>query len=940
MVSKYTGERRVRLVHRASLAGMLLALSGGCLDVVPAVSGFETDAERIAFLALGDADGAGVTDTEGDGNNANTGDSQADADTHKSDTAHTDAGDTDVDPTDASSTDTDDGQADGGAGNDDATDDAAGTEDTTNAGCTKASDCPDGVCKVGVCDLKTGTCSTTHAADKSPCDNGNPCEVAACAAGVCKADSNLCECQQAADCKDLDNNVCTGVPYCDTTKVPYKCATNPATVVKCVEDAENPCVVTACDKASGKCLSEDVPETKPPKKCDDGSTCTVGDVCAAGECVSGTNVCGCTANADCAAKEQQAGYNKCNGSLFCDLSLDQPTCKINPVTVAKCPLNDPAACASWTCEPTTGKCAQVPQQENHACDDGNPCTDGDICKSGLCESGTDLCFCTDDAACAKFDDGNPCNGTLYCNKAQGKCLLNPKTTAVCTGGTECAPNVCDPKTGKCGLKPLLKFTQCDADANPCTVDDTCDGAGTCDAGTNVCSCTKNEDCAAKEDGNACNGTLYCDKLASPPACKINPTTPVVCPVDNDTECSTNTCEVKTGKCAMMHKAEFAPCEDGDKCTVGDVCTKGTCDKGTDLCSCKADADCIDDGDICNGVPYCDKGASPAKCATNPTTVVSCPSATGCLQQKCAAKTGKCGSVDGATACDDANSCTLDSCGKDGVCAHKAGADGAACTQTSVCVAGACKAPPSGAVAIPASDFFMGCNATLDDACKGDEKLQHPVSLSALFIDRFEVTAKDYEACVAAGNCTKPADLEAACNYGVAERADHPINCVTWAQAKAYCAQATQRLPTEAEWEAIARGSCGHYVGDCAKSMPRYPWGLDVANCSITVMFGDTKAGCDAGLTRSVTAYAKDSSPYGVRGLGGNVSEWVADGYDPGPWAATKVVDPAGPATATTRVVRGGNFTSKASQVRAGARSSRAPDSADPSVGFRCAADLL
>src|ERR1041385_2378419 len=52
------------------------------------------------------------------------------------------------------------------------------------------------------------------------------------------------------------------------------------------------------------------------------------------------------------------------------------------------------------------------------------------------------------------------------------------------------------------------------------------------------------------------------------------------------------------------------------------------------------------------------------------------------------------------------------------------------------------------VSVPAAAFPMGCEASVDNQCKADEKPLHTVSLTAFEIDRTEVTQEEYAACIA------------------------------------------------------------------------------------------------------------------------------------------------------------------------------------------------
>lgn len=207
-------------------------------------------------------------------------------------------------------------------------------------------------------------------------------------------------------------------------------------------------------------------------------------------------------------------------------------------------------------------------------------------------------------------------------------------------------------------------------------------------------------------------------------------------------------------------------------------------------------------------------------------------------------------------------------------------------------------------------------------------------LRSFAIDRDEASAARYRECVAAGRCAPMR-----CDAEVPDAA--PARCLSWPDARAYCAHRGGRLPTEAEWQRAAGGTL-------ELSRP-YPYGA-------------VAAAADAGVD--------DLTPEGIRDLAGSLAEWVDDPGDFYPElpeipsldgsvdAAVDASvdaslaelpprtdgglfvydDPRGVSRGPWRVVRGGDARLPWAQCTSALRRFRLPTEALPWVGVRCVYD--
>ena len=227
------------------------------------------------------------------------------------------------------------------------------------------------------------------------------------------------------------------------------------------------------------------------------------------------------------------------------------------------------------------------------------------------------------------------------------------------------------------------------------------------------------------------------------------------------------------------------------------------------------------------------------------------------------------------------------------------------------------APPDDMVLVPAGEFSMG-----SPEGDPDEKPAHKVQISAFFMDKYEVTVKQYATFLQESGGDRPAEWK---TMNKTANQNRPVMGVDWAEAARYCKWAGKRLPTEAEWEKAARGTDGRL----------YPWGNDPPT-PLHANYGKKEWNNHEALVPVGTLEA-GKSPYGIYDMAGNVWEWVSDWYDNDYYKNSPSDSPAGPPTGGFKVIRGGSWNTSARNLRAADRYFDPPSFRSQYVpGFRCA----
>jgi formylglycine-generating enzyme required for sulfatase activity len=233
------------------------------------------------------------------------------------------------------------------------------------------------------------------------------------------------------------------------------------------------------------------------------------------------------------------------------------------------------------------------------------------------------------------------------------------------------------------------------------------------------------------------------------------------------------------------------------------------------------------------------------------------------------------------------------------------------------------------VTIPAGTFLMGAQKTEDPEAHDQESPVHEVYLDAYRIGRYPVSVEEYRRFVeddgyqagqwwkagGFGGRTQPDDWDEQLLH-----LNRPVVGVSWYEAAAYCAWAGVRLPTEAEWERVARGEQGRM----------YPWGNEEPDPG-RANYDET----NLGQVTPVGLFPRGATPDEIHDLAGNVWEWVADWFAADYYGGSPRENPRGPGSGTMRVVRGGSWNGGCWFLRAACRFWNFPDYRGVPIGFRC-----
>lgn len=564
--------------------------------------------------------------------------------------------------------------------------------------------------------VKAPWCVTDPKDEHTKCEDGDACTTS--------------ECGPAKTIDHISSNIKIDPPWKYS-----ECVSSPDSKA-CNEEIE--CKIGKCDdskKSGNPCSTEDAP---------DGSTCEGANHCKAYACESGSCMekaalaLGACQACDPATGKiyQKPGCTACTGDDKCGDGQDctddkcvNGVCQNNPKpdntvlddNLDKCfekiclhgkvntlekpmPVDAPPACNKWACKKnsTTSKWEYVPNPVSDG--PSSSCVSDQFCQPKECKAGT----CVNADPTCPDKSASDCVETT-CDEAKGVCVDKDKagccnSDAECgiPGGAskECAVATCDMATKTCKVDYKNTATSCTVGAgtDKCIVG-ACDGSGSCASKTKVCApdinpCTKDFCDSALgcvhlvnvggscDDGDACTVDDVCDGSG---VCK--PGKPFECAPPNDACLNSATCEIKNGGPHCKYDVKGGCCKVDLDCGVSTDCVKVTCDMsgGTGVCN----------YNNLNDVA-CALGKDCGECNFGACVHKEAPPAEACKSYACEGGAIQTIPAPAGTSCSGSDTCKEYACDKLGACVEKLGASKPVCNPPkNDCPGGNCNPPPGG-----------------------------------------------------------------------------------------------------------------------------------------------------------------------------------------------------------------------------------------------------
>ncbi len=255
------------------------------------------------------------------------------------------------------------------------------------------------------------------------------------------------------------------------------------------------------------------------------------------------------------------------------------------------------------------------------------------------------------------------------------------------------------------------------------------------------------------------------------------------------------------------------------------------------------------------------------------------------------------------------------------------------------------------VVLPAGKFMMGSDDKEWERSKSEGPRHEVIINSPFAVGKFEVTFKEWDACVADGGCNgyRPSDE----GWG---RGRRPVIHVSWHDAQAYVMWLSRktgkpyRLLTEAEWEYAARaGTQSRYAfrthGDKFPVPPsphtdheqvcKFANGADLSATKVR----DRNTACDDGFPNTSPAGSFKPNGFGLHDMAGNVWEWVEDCWHDSHRGAPRDGSARTGGACEKHVMRGGSWATIPRALRSAFRAGIKSTYRDDDAGFRVARDL-